>query len=72
MDGEIKFELDRETVETLQAFSVLLEKEPAVIIREALRGYFEAAEKQLLRNAAHERDPMTDLDFDEFWDGVDL
>jgi predicted DNA-binding protein len=72
MDGEIKFELDRETVEALQTYSVLLEKTPAVIIKEALRGYFEAAEQQLLHKAAQEKDPMTDLDYDEFWDGVDL
>jgi len=72
MDGEIKFVLDQEMVEALQTYSVLLQKEPAQMIKEALRGYFDAAEKQLLQNAAQERDPMTDLDFDEFWDGVDL
>ena len=72
MRGEIKFVLDRETFEALQTYSVLLQKEPAQMIKEALRGYFDAAEKQLLQNAAQERDPMTDLDFDEFWDGVDL
>jgi len=72
MDEEIKFVLDRETVEALQTYSALLHKEPARMIEEALRGYFEAADRQLLHTAAQERDPMTDLDYDEFWDGVDL
>ncbi|WP_345972783.1 hypothetical protein [Sulfurimonas diazotrophicus] len=72
MHEEIKFVLDHETVEALQTYSALLKKEPAVIIKEALQGYFEAAEQQLLHKAAQETDPMTDLDYDEFWDGVDL
>lgn len=69
MNEEIKFVLDNDTVEALQTYSALLNKAPAVIIKEALKGYFEAAEQKL---AAQQTDPMTDLDYDEFWDGVDL
>lgn len=72
MHEEIKFVLDPGTVEALQTYSALLKKEPSTIINEALQQYFEAAEKQLLEGAMAERDPMTDLDYDEFWDGVDL
>jgi uncharacterized protein (UPF0216 family) len=72
MHEEIKFVLDHETIEALQTYSALLKKEPSEIINEALRHYFDAAEKQLLKDAAQEKDPMTNLDYDEFWDGLDL
>lgn len=72
MNNDITFVLDSETVEKLEAYSELLEKDTTTMLREALQEYFQKEEKLLLEKKMAEKDPMTNLDFDEFWDGVDL
>ncbi len=72
MSGEILFVLDAATAEKLSLFGGLLEKDASTMLREALQDYFIKEEKRLLEKKLAEKDPMTDLGFDEFWDGVDL
>ncbi len=72
MNDNINFVLDAETVEKLVAYGELLEKETSTMIHEALQLYFAAEEKRLLEQKLSEKDPMTDLSFDEFWDDVDF
>lgn len=72
MDNDIKFTLDADTVDKLAAFGELLDKDVSTMINEALQLYFETAEEKLAEKDAAERDAMTNLSFDEFWDGVDL
>jgi predicted transcriptional regulator len=72
MNNDITFVLDSETVEKLNAYGELLQKDATTMLREALNDYFEKEEKKLLEQKLSEKDPMTDLGFDEFWDGVDL
>ena len=72
MNGEISFVLDAATAEKLSVFGGLLEKDASTMLREALQDYFAKEEKRLLEKKLAEKDPMTDLGFDEFWDGVDL
>ena len=72
MNGEISFVLDAATAEKLSVFGELLEKDASTMLREALQDYFAKEEKRLLEKKLAEKDPMTDLGFDEFWDGVDL
>ena len=72
MNNGIPFVLDAATVEKLHVFSELLEKDTATMLQEALQDYFQKEEKRLLEKKLAEKDPMTDLGFDEFWDGVDL
>ncbi|MCJ7766120.1 MAG: hypothetical protein MUP09_09310 [Thiovulaceae bacterium] len=72
MSSGTTFILDAETVEKLNTFGALLEKETTTMVREALQDYFQKEEKQLLEKKLAEKDPMTDLGFDEFWDGVEL
>ncbi len=72
MNNDINFVLDAETVEKLAAYGELLEKDASTMINEALQLYFAAEEKRLLEKKLAEKDPMTDLSFDEFWDDVDL
>jgi len=69
---EISFVLDAATAEKLSLFGGLLEKDASTMLREALQDYFAKEEKRLLEKKLAEKDPMTDLGFDEFWDGVDL
>jgi predicted transcriptional regulator len=72
VSGEISFVLDSATAEKLSVFGGLLGKENSAMLREALQDYFAKEEKRLLEKKLSEKDPLTDLGFDEFWDGVDL
>jgi hypothetical protein len=58
--------------ENLEAFSEILKKDKSTIINEALELYFEAEQKKLLEKNLADENAMTNLDFDEFWDGVDI
>lgn len=72
MENQIHFELKPEIVDELKAYSELLGKDINTILEEALRGYFEAAHKQLMAKDLEGDGGQTNLDFDEFWDGVDI
>lgn len=72
MTNDINFVLDAETVEKLAAYGELLEKDASTMINEALQLYFAAEEKRLLEQKLAEKDPLTNLSFDEFWDDVDF
>lgn len=67
MNSAINFVPDAQTAEKLAAFGELLKKDAATMINEALERYFEAKEEEMAQ-----KDPMTDLSFDEFWDDVDF
>ena len=62
------FELTDKNIESLEAFTSLLNKNENTIINEALQLYFkdEAEKLQALK------DSQTNLSFDEFWDDVDI
>ena len=68
----IHIELKQLTVENLEAFSKLLHKDINTILEEALEQYFENEQKKLIEKGIDEDATMTNLDYDEFWDGVDL
>lgn len=72
MEKTINFELRANIVEELQTFSQLLKKDINVILNEALEQYFENEQKKLLEKNLGDENAMTNLDFDEFWDGVDI
>ena len=60
------------TVENLELFSELLKKDINTMLEEALDLYFETQQKILLEKNLEDENMMTNLDFDEFWDGMDL
>jgi len=72
MNNNIKIELNSEIVHDLQAFSTILEKTPSQIINTALQEYFEKEQEKLDANTLDMDGGMTKMDFDEFWDGVDI
>ena len=72
MENTIKLELKQDTVDNLIAFSQLLHKDTNKILEEALEQYFDNAQKKLIEKGIEEDATMTNLDYDEFWDGVDL
>jgi hypothetical protein len=72
MDTTINFTLTSQTVENIHTFSQLLQKDADTILNEALEQYFENEQKKLLEKNLEDENAMTNLDYDEFWDGVDL
>ncbi len=64
--------LKPDTVENLQAFSELLHKDINTMIEEALQRYFEEEQQKLIEKGIEEDASMTNLDYDEFWDGLDI
>jgi len=72
MEKTINLELKQDTVDNLLAFSELLHKDVNKILEEALELYFDTAQKKLIERGIEEDATMTNLDYDEFWDGVDL
>ena len=72
MKNRINFTLKPDTVESLQAYSELLHKDISMIMEEALEGYFAEVQKRLLEKNISDENAMTNLDYDEFWEGVEL
>ena len=72
MNNNIKFSLDSTTIENINIFSEILKKDPSTILNEALDDYFTKIQKQLLEKNISDENAMTNLDFDEFWDDVDI
>ena len=72
MENNIQFELKQDTVDNLQAFSELLKKDVNRIMEEALEQYFDNEQKKLIEKGIEEDATMSNLDYDEFWEGVEL
>jgi len=66
------FSLKQSTVESLLAFSEILKKDVNSILEEALEQYFESEQQKLMEKNRDDENAMTNLDYDEFWDGVDI
>lgn len=58
--------------ENLQTFKEILKKDESTMINEALELYFETENKKLLEKNLESENSMTNLDYDEFWEGVDI
>ena len=68
----VKLEIDNENTQNLQIFSKLLNKDVNLMLNEALEQYFANEQKKLLEKNLADDNAMTNLDYDEFWDGVEL
>jgi tRNA A37 N6-isopentenylltransferase MiaA len=72
MKDNIKIEFKQSTVENLQLFSQMLQKDINLMLEEALEQYFDSEQKKLMEKNINDENAMTNLGFDEFWDDVDL
>ena len=61
-----------DNLENLENFSQILKKDFSSIINEALEEYFEKEQKKLLEKNIENENALTNLDFDEFWDDVEI
>ncbi len=59
-------------MQNLQTFSELKQKDISFLINEALEQYFENEQRKLLEKNLENENAMTNLDFNEFWDDVEL
>jgi len=72
MGNALNISLTQSTVDDLFAFSELLGKDVNVMINQAIEQYLENEQKKLIEKGIEEDASMTNLDYDEFWDGLDI
>ena len=72
IDKNIKFSLSTNILEELNAYSEILKKDHNEILKEALENYFQEQQKILLEKNLEDENAMTNLDFNEFWDDLDI
>ncbi len=68
----MNFKLDVSYIETIKNYSKLLNKEPSDIIKEALEDYFVKIEKEFLKKDLESENSLTNLTYEEFFDGLDF
>lgn len=59
-------------LQNLETFSQILKKDKSTLINEALELYFQEQQKKLLEKNIENENALTNLDYDEFWEGVDI
>jgi len=67
-----KLTISSDNAHNLELFTQLLKKDEETIINEALEEYFASQQKKLLEKNIEDENAMTNLDYDEFWDDVDI
>ncbi len=72
MSQDLEIEFKQATVDNLQAFSKILKKDISTVLEEALEQYFEKEQQKLTDKSHHDESAMTNLDYDEFWDDMDI
>ena len=72
MNDNINFKLNTTIIENLNAFSEILKKDYNTILNEALEQYFETEQQKLLEKNLEDENAMTNLDYNEFWDDVEI
>ena len=70
--NQIKIEFKQSTVDNLELFSQMLKKDVNTMLEEALEQYFDTEQKRLMEKNINDENAMTNLDYDEFWDGMDI
>ncbi len=72
MENSIHFTLNPDTIENLQVYAEMLDKDVSTLMEEALDAYFAEVQKRFLERNIADENAMTNLDYDEFWEGVEV
>ncbi len=72
MEQHIQIEFKQSTVDNLHLFSEMLKKDINTILEEALEQYFDNEQRKMMEKNISDDSAMTNLDFNEFWDDVDI
>ena len=67
-ENSIKLELKRDKIDSLELYAELLKKDINTMLDEALEQYFKSEQEKIIAKEHN----ATNLDYDEFWDGVDI
>ena len=68
----MEFKLTQQIIEDINTFSQILNKDVNTILNEALEQYFENEQQKLVEKNQEDENALTNLDYDEFWDGVEI
>ena len=72
MNNNIKFSLNSDTIDKINTFSEMTQKGVSTILNEALEQYFEKEEEKILEKKLEGDSAMSNLDYDEFWDDIEI
>ncbi|WP_297483001.1 hypothetical protein [Sulfurimonas sp.] len=68
----MKITINDYNMQNLEAFSEMKKTDISTLINEALEEYFANEQKKLLEKNLADENAMTNLDFNEFWDDVEI
>lgn len=68
----MNFKLNTQTIEDINTFSQILNKDVNTILNEALEQYFQNEQQKLLEKNSDDESALTNLDFNEFWDDIEI
>jgi len=72
MNQDIEITFQQSIIDDLVAFSKILNKDINLMIQEAVEEYLSSAQQKLIEQSLYDDNAMTNLDYDEFWDGMDI
>ncbi len=72
MENSLHFTLKPSTIENLQLYAKILDKDVSILMEEALEAYFAEIQKRFMEKSIADENALTNLDYEEFWDGVEL
>lgn len=64
--------INQDNYEKLAEFKEILKKDESTMINDALKLYFQKVQEELSQKGTNDENAMTNLDFNEFWDDVDI
>ena len=68
----MKITINDYNMQNLEAFSEMKKTDMSTLINKALEDYFTNEQKKLLEKNLADENAMTNLDFNEFWDDVEI
>jgi len=72
MNDKIDIKFSQSTIDDLVAFSKILNKDIDTMVQEAIEDYLVKQQQKLMEQSLYDDNAMTNLDYDEFWDGMDI
>ena len=72
MSEPIEITFQQSIVDDLVAFSKILHKDVNQMVQEAVEEYLSHQQQKLIEQSLYDDNAMTNLDYDEFWDGMDV
>ncbi len=68
----MKITINDYNMQNLEAFSEMKKTDMSTLINKALEEYFANEQKKLLEKNISDENAMTNLDFNEFWDDMEI